>query len=63
MLLRFSVSNWMSFRDQAMLDLVATREKQHSDHLAAVESYDVKVLPIAAIYGANASGKSNLTKA
>lgn len=63
MLLRFSVSNWMSFRDEAILDMTATREKQHSEHLATVPKYEVRVLPVAAIYGGNASGKSNLVKA
>jgi AAA15 family ATPase/GTPase len=63
MLLRFSVENWMSFRDEATLDLVATREEQHSEHIAAIEKYDLRLLPVAAIYGANASGKSNLIKA
>jgi AAA15 family ATPase/GTPase len=63
MLLRFSVENWMSFRDEATLDLVATKEEQHSDHIAAIKKYGLKVLPVAAIYGANASGKSNLIKA
>ncbi|MGA2219589.1 MAG: ATP-binding protein [Terracidiphilus sp.] len=63
MLLRFSVENWMSFRDEATLDLVATREEQHPEHIARIEKYDLKLLPIAAIYGANASGKSNLMKA
>ena len=63
MLLRFSVENWMSFRDEATLDLVATREEQHPEHIAAIEKYDLKLLPVAAVYGANASGKSNLIKA
>lgn len=63
MLLRFSVKNWMSFRDESTLDLVATREKQHSNHIATIEKYGLKMLPVAAIYGANASGKSNLIKA
>jgi AAA15 family ATPase/GTPase len=63
MLLRFSVENWMSFRDEATLDLVATREEQHSNHTAPIAKYGLKLLPVAAIYGANASGKSNLIKA
>jgi len=63
MLLRFSVENWMSFRDEATLDMVATREEQHADHVAAIQKYGLKVLPVAAIYGGNASGKSNLIKA
>lgn len=63
MLLRFSVENWMSFRDEATLDMVATREEQHADHVAVIQKHGLKVLPVAAIYGANASGKSNLIKA
>ena len=63
MLLRFSVENWMSFRDEATLELVATGEKQHSGHIAAIEKFDFRLLPVAAIYGGNASGKSNFIKA
>jgi AAA15 family ATPase/GTPase len=63
MLLRFSVQNWMSFRDEATLSMIATRERQHSEHASWIERYDTKVLPIAVIYGGNASGKSNLVKA
>jgi uncharacterized protein len=63
MILRFSVRNWMSYQGEAVLDMVATSEKQHGNHLLHVPKYKLKVLPIAAIYGANASGKSNLTKA
>jgi AAA15 family ATPase/GTPase len=43
--------------------MVATREEQHADHILRVSRYNLKLLPIAAVYGANASGKSNLTKA
>lgn len=63
MLLRFSVENWMSFRDEATLNMVATREEQHFEHIVPIEKYSLKLLPVAAIYGANASGKSNLIKA
>lgn len=63
MLLRFSVSNWMSFRDETTLDMVATREKQHPNHLTKISPPSVNLLPVAAIYGGNASGKSNLVKA
>lgn len=63
MLLRFSVENWMSFRDKATLDMVATREKQHPCHTTSIHEHGLNLLPIAAIYGANASGKSNLIKA
>ena len=61
MLIRFSVQNWMSFRDQTTLTLAASRERQHGDRIA--REGRLGVLPIATIYGANASGKSNLFKA
>jgi len=60
MIISFSVENWRSFREQATLSMVAGREKQHSDRLSAIPAYGLKLLPVAAIYGGNASGKSNL---
>ena len=53
----------MSFRDRATFSFVATREKQHGERLPSLPKYDLKVLPVAAIYGGNASGKTNLVKA
>ena len=63
MLVHFSVENWMSFRDEASLSMLATRERQHSTHISSIDQYDIKALPAAVIYGGNASGKSNLVKA
>ncbi len=59
MLLDFSVENWMSYKDGASLSLVGTRERQHGHTLAKVPRFrSMKVLPVAAIYGGNASGKT-----
>lgn len=63
MIIRFSVENWMSFRDRVSFDMVATREKQHRDRVPRLDKYKFGVLPIAAILGGNASGKTNLFKA
>lgn len=64
MLLRFSIENWMSFRASATLSMLASREKQHAERLAQLAQHQkLKLLPVAAIYGANASGKSNLVRA
>jgi AAA15 family ATPase/GTPase len=60
MIISFSVENWRSFREQATLSMVAGREKQHSERLPAIPGYGMKLLPVAAIYGGNASGKTNL---
>ncbi|MFZ4099955.1 MAG: AAA family ATPase [Chlamydiia bacterium] len=63
MIVSFSVENWMSFRDQATFSMVASRERQHGERIPSVGKYQMRVLPIAAIYGGNASGKTNLFKA
>lgn len=58
MLLQFKFRNFASFRDEAILDLTATKTTEFKQHI--VEIGKEKVLPTAAIYGANASGKSNV---
>ena len=63
MIISFSVENWMSFRDSVTFSMVASRERQHGDRLPKLAKYNTRVLPIAAIYGGNASGKTNFFKA
>jgi len=63
MLISFSIENWLSFRDQATFSMVAGREKQHLERVPHMEKYKMRLLPIAAVYGGNASGKTNLFKA
>jgi len=63
MLISFKIENWMSFRDEASLSMIATRERQHGDRLPKVPKYQTRILPVAAMYGGNASGKTNLFKA
>lgn len=61
MLIQFRFKNFKSFRDDTFLDLSATKITEHSDRIFNA-GYE-KVLPAAAIYGANASGKSNVIEA
>lgn len=61
MLIQFSFKNYKSFKDEAILDLSATRENELSFHVREVSGE--RVLPVAVIYGANASGKSNVVDA
>ena len=61
MLIQFSFKNYKSFRDEATLDLSAAKMTEFSDRVVS-EGND-KILPTAAIYGANASGKSNIYNA
>jgi AAA15 family ATPase/GTPase len=61
MLLRFSVSNFLSLRDRQELSMVASKLK--GDTQGLIESpllRNVRILPAAIIYGPNGSGKSNI---
>lgn len=61
MLIQFNFKNFKSFRDEVSLDLTATKITEHEDHVT--EAANDKLLKVAAIYGANASGKSNVYNA
>ena len=63
MIISFSVENWMSFRDRTTFSMIASRERQHGERVPKLDKYQMRVLPIAAIYGGNASGKTNFFKA
>ena len=62
MLVNFRIKNWTSFKEEARLSMIATKERQHSDRLPYIKKYRSRILPIAAVYGGNASGKTNLFK-
>ena len=65
MLLSFRVANHRSIREETGLSLVATELNEHSVRETGVrsEGRPVSVLPAAGIFGANASGKSNVLDA
>ena len=63
MIISFSIENWMSFRDRVSFSMIASREKQHGSRIPRVKKYQARVLPVAAIYGGNASGKTNFFNA
>ena len=67
MLIEFSVENFRSIKDQANLSLVADsgreRRDTHTTETAVGSARPIPILRSAAIYGANASGKTNLLKA
>jgi len=63
MLISFSLENWMSFREKVTFSMIASRERQHGHRIRRLKPYQTRVLPIAAIYGGNASGKTNFFKA
>jgi uncharacterized protein len=79
MLLDFTVENYRSIKEPVTLSAVAqkqrgshaakngtTRQTKSDDAIAlpyAIEGWDFEILPVLAIFGPNASGKSNLIQA
>lgn len=67
MLIEFSVGNYRSFKEKVTFSMVAAnlvaKDKKLDENNVFVVNEDLKLLKSAAIYGANASGKSNLAKA
>ncbi len=61
MLLQFYFSNYRSFEGEGILDMRASGSNELSSHIR--NSLNEKVLPVTAIYGANASGKSSVFEA
>ena len=67
MLIEFSVKNFLSIRDRQTLSMVASaKDKEPPENTIETELpglKGVRLLKSVAIYGANASGKSNLLEA
>lgn len=64
MLLQFTVENVLSFRGETVLSLLAAPGVEHAPgQVIEVPGLPRPVLRVIALYGANASGKSNLVKA
>lgn len=67
MLIEFCVGNYRSFRDPVTLSMVAanlrSQDKQLDENNVFDAGRNLRLLTSAAVYGANASGKSNLVRA
>jgi len=61
MLINFTVGNYRSFKNEKTLSMEAAPIKEHKDAVISVDKY--KLLPLAVLYGANSSGKSNVLSA
>lgn len=61
MLLSFTVENFRSFKESKTFSMKAASIQEHKEFVR--ESEGSKLLPVAAVYGANSSGKSNLLSA
>ncbi len=60
MLINYEFSNFRSFKDKAVLSMKASSQTTFNDNL--IRQNGLRILPSAVIYGANASGKSNIIK-
>ena len=63
MLLSFTFKNWKSFAKENEISFYSTYERQHGSRRAFIKKYNQNILPIKAIFGGNASGKSNMVSA
>lgn len=61
MLLEFSVKNFLSFKEKTTFSMEAAIENENENNLILKDNE--RILKTTAIYGANASGKTNLIKA
>ena len=63
MVQELKIRNFLSFRDEVILSFEATKDNTFEDCQVVEVVPGVRLLRLALIYGANASGKSNLLSA
>lgn len=63
MLIRFKVSNFRSFNQEVIFSMLPGAAQKHQGHITTNHESQIDVLRFAMLYGANASGKSNLIRA
>lgn len=63
MLIEFSVGNYLSFKEIVTFSMLSSSIREHRDTHVFQPQKKLKLLKSAILYGANASGKSNLFKA
>jgi len=64
MLIEFKFKNFKSFKDEQVFNLVASPDNSLSENLSVPENFGKqRLVNSAAMYGANASGKSNVVQA
>ena len=62
MLIRFTIENFLSFKEKNSFSMIPNRSRMMTDH-KNMPVNGISTLKTGVIYGANASGKSNLAKA
>ena len=60
MIQELKIKNFLSFKDEVTFSFEATKDKTFEDYQVVEVTKGVRLLRFALVYGANASGKSNL---
>ncbi|MDR1114678.1 MAG: ATP-binding protein [Tannerella sp.] len=60
MILELKIKNFLSFKDEVTFSFEATKDKSFEEYQVVEAAPDTRILRLAIVYGANASGKSNL---
>ncbi len=63
MIQELKVKNFLSFKNEVTISFEATKDKKFEDYQVVEVAPNVRLLRLAIVYGANASGKSNLINA
>ena len=63
MILEFKIQNFLSFKDEVTFSFEATSDTTFEDYYITEIAPGVRILKLCMVYGANASGKSNLIEA
>ncbi len=63
MILELKIKNFLSFKEEITFSFEATKDKTFEDYQVVEVAPNTRVLRLAVVYGANASGKSNLIEA
>jgi hypothetical protein len=63
MIFEFKIQNYLSFKDEVVYSFEATTDKTLEDRYVVEVAPGVRILKLGIVYGANASGKSNLITA
>ena len=60
MILELKIKNFLSFKEEVTFSFEATNDKSFEDYQVVEVAPNIRILRLAVVYGANASGKSNL---
>lgn len=63
MILELKIKNFLSFKEEVTFSFEATKDKSFEDYQVVEVAPNLRILRLAVVYGANASGKSNLIEA